>query len=99
MAKRVHITLYTPKELWKMFWLKFFWPRRKECAEWIEFFEGNLEYRLVNDILINKFCNNGRISDEVAEELELDIKKAIAECSQKTQSLIVTPIYDIEVHE
>lgn len=26
MAKTVKITFYNPKELWHMFWTKFFWP-------------------------------------------------------------------------
>lgn len=31
MAKTIKITFYSPKELWAMFWQKFFWPRKKSA--------------------------------------------------------------------
>lgn len=32
---KLEFTLYNPKELWTKFWNRFYWPRRKQCAEWL----------------------------------------------------------------
>lgn len=52
--KKIVITLYTPKELWIKFWNLVFWPRRKECAEWIDFVKGTIESDLADVFIDNK---------------------------------------------
>ena len=99
MAKTIKTTLYTPKELWRMFWTKFFWPRRKKCSEWLEFLQGRLEYSIVNKLLIDKFCKEGKISDDVTDEMELSIKQAIQEAVDETKKVMTTPIWEDEYHE
>lgn len=54
MAKKVTITFYSPKELWQMFWNWVFWPRRKKCAEWIDFAEVVIEGDLADAFIDNK---------------------------------------------
>ena len=70
MAKTVKITFYNPKELWRMFWTKFFWPRRKKCAEWVDLTQGLLERDIISGLLIDKYYNQGLIEEKVAEDLE-----------------------------
>ena len=96
MAKTVKITFYTPKELWKMFWTKFFWPRRKACAEWVDFTQGLLESDIISDIIIGKYYNQGLIEEKVVEDLEIDVRKAIEECCKKSKKVIVTPYWTNE---
>ena len=96
MAKTVKITFYNPKELWRMFWTKFFWPRRKKCAEWVDFMQAIIESAIISDILIGKFFNQGLIEEKTAEDLELDIRKAIEDCCKKTKKVIVTPYWEDE---
>ena len=52
--KKITINLYTPKELWQMFWNWAFWPRRKNCAEWIDFAKGTIESDLADVFIDNK---------------------------------------------
>ena len=52
---KIKINLYSPKELWVKFWNRFFWPRRKECAEWIDLLEVKLEYAIIHDIIFDAF--------------------------------------------
>ena len=52
--KKITITLYSPKELWQKFWNWAFWPRRKECAEWIDFANGTIESDLADVFIENK---------------------------------------------
>lgn len=99
MAKTVKITFYNPKELWRMFWTKFFWPRRKKCAEWVDLTQGLLESDIITDIIIGKYYNQGFIEDKVAESLELDIRKAIEDCCERIKKVMTTPIWEDEYHE
>ena len=99
MAKTVKITFYNPKELWRMFWTKFFWPRRKKCAEWVDLTQGLLESDIISDILIGKYYNQGLIEEKVAEDLELDVRKAIEDCCERTKKVMSTPIWEDEYHE
>lgn len=92
MAKTIKITFYNPKELWRMFWNWAFWPRRKQCAEWLSFLQGQLEYKIVNDVLIGKYYNEGLIDADLCDKLELDIKPAIEEILDKFVDVLKTPI-------
>ena len=94
MAKTIKLTFYNPKELWMMFWNWAFWPRRKKCQEWVEFFQARLEHAVISDLLIGKYYNEGAISDAVAENLELDIRQAIKEKCHELKVLMVKPIGD-----
>ncbi len=51
MSKKITITFYNPKELWEMFWDRFFWPRRKQCAEWCEFGRYQMEEEIMSEVL------------------------------------------------
>lgn len=92
MAKTIKITFYNPKELWRMFWNWVYWPRRKQCAEWLSFLQGQLEYKIVNDVLIGKYYNEGLIDADLCDKLELDIKPAIDEILDKFVDVLKTPI-------
>lgn len=87
----VSITFYSPRELWVKFWNRFFWPRRKECAEWIDILECKLEYAIVHDIIIDNY-NKGLLGDSVAESLELAIKQAINEECDNVKKVISKPL-------
>lgn len=48
---KIEFKLYSPKELWIMFWNRFFWPRRKQCAEWMDLMEYRLNNALVEEVI------------------------------------------------
>ncbi len=89
MAKEIKITLYTPKELWAKFCNWVFWPRRKKCSVWCYHYYGCL-HREVVDIL-QKACDEKKISDEVAEELELAIDNISMNIADSTAKLMSEP--------
>lgn len=89
--KTIKINLYSPKELWVKFWNRFFWPRRKECAEWIDLLEAKLEYAIINKIIIDAF-EKGLLGESMAKSLELDIKKAINETCENVKKIIIKPL-------
>lgn len=89
--KTIKINLYSPKELWVKFWNRFFWPRRKECAEWIDLLEVKLGYAIINKIIIDAF-EKGLLGGSMAESLELDIKKAINETCENVKKIIIKPL-------
>lgn len=92
MAKTIKITLYNPKELWRMFWNKFFWPRRKVCAEWVDFMQVRLEHAIITDLLIGKYYDGGILGESATESLELDIRKVIEEKCDELKKVIAKPI-------
>ena len=75
-----------------MFWDKFFWPRRKACAEWVDFLQVRLEHSIITDLLIGKYYNDGVLNDATCESLEIDIRKAIEEKCDELKKVIVVPI-------
>ena len=92
MAKTIKITFYSPKELWRMFWNKFFWPRRKACVEWVDFLQARLEHAVINDLLIGHYFNDGVLGEAAVESLEVDIRKAIEEKCDELKKLMTQPI-------
>ncbi len=76
MAKEIKITLYTPKELWAKFCNWVFWPRRKQCADWLELLRVNLEHEIILKMLMDKY-NAGLISDTLVDDLDVEIKAII----------------------
>ncbi len=76
MAKTIKITLYTPKELWKKFCNWVFWPRRKQCSEWLDLLRVNLEHKIISEMLIDKY-NAGVIGDTLVDDLDIEIKSII----------------------
>ena len=82
-----------------MFWTKFFWPRRKACAEWVDITQILLERDTISDIIVGKYYNQGLIKEKVVEDLEIDVRKAIEECWKKTKKVIVTPYWTDEISE
>lgn len=87
----ISISFYSPKELWVKFWNRVFWPRRKECAEWIEILEAKLEYAIIHDIIIDNY-NKGLLGDSMAESLELAIRQAINETCDAIKKVISKPM-------
>ena len=96
MAKtvKIKITFYNPKELWHMFWTKFFWPRRKTCSTWMETAQVLLDEEIVSNILIEKYYNKGILDEMTCISLDEDIKKAIEDVCNKMIKLINTPLYE-----
>lgn len=87
--KKITITLYSPKELWRKFWNRFFWPRRKQCSEWMDIFEVDLHKAIVLDIIESE--NYIKMKGEMAENLEKDITIAILKECEKFRKVICKP--------
>ena len=90
MAKTITITLYSPKELCNKFCNWVFWPRRKECAQWCDYYDGVLDSMIV-EILQNE-VDDGAISDKVAERLEVLLKRANDTVAKQTEELMCKPL-------
>ena len=90
--KKITITLYSPKELWKKFWNRVFWPRRKECAEWMEILQVKLVEAIICNIIIGKYFNSCYIDETTSENLEKDITKAIHEVCSNMKEEISKPL-------
>lgn len=89
--KTIKINIYSPKELWIKFWNRFFWPRRKQCAEWMELVEFKLEKVVITDIIIDKY-NKGLLGESMAEQLELETKQAIHAVCENVKQVICKPL-------
>lgn len=92
MAKTIKITFYNPKELWRMFWNWVFWPRRKKCAEWCDYYHSNLVCQL-SDIL-GKYEGRGDISSCASLDLAKDLERASKETSKAIAELMSKPMND-----
>lgn len=93
MSKKITITLYSPHELWVKFWNRFFWPRRKQCAEWLDYGQSEVEYAIVHDVLCKTYELGITISYDDLNRLELAIKPKISEAFDKLRKVITIPIY------
>lgn len=87
----INIYIYSPKELWVKFWNRFFWPRRKQCAEWMDFVQARLEDAIITDILID-YYNTGQLGDSMTEQLELAIRSAIRKACEEGKQVICKPL-------
>lgn len=87
MSKTITITLYSPKEIWEKFWDRFFWPRRKKCAEWCEWGKITLNQELFGDVL----CNEEGLDLDTATRIELAMKEKIKQVFKRMESLMSTP--------
>lgn len=85
--KTIKINLYSPKELWRKFWNRVFWPRRKACAQWIEIGEVWMEHAIISEVL----CKAEYLDLDVSSKLELEIKSKMHEVFQKLEMAIKTP--------
>jgi len=92
IRKTFTITFYSPKELWVKFWNRFFWPRRKKCAEWLDYGECTVEYAVINEVLCNTEELGISIDSNELIKLELAIKPKIREAFDKLRKVITTPI-------
>ena len=88
---KININIYSPKELWVKFWNRVFWPRRKQCAEWMELVEVKLEKAVITDIIIDKY-NKGLLGGDMAENLELETKQAIHAVCENVKQVICKPL-------
>lgn len=88
--KKITITFYSPKELWKMFCNWVFWPRRKQCAEWIDYADDMIE-RSLADILFEYKMNGQITSDEDADNLYNELVEKVREHLKKTEELMSKP--------
>lgn len=84
MAKTIKIVLYSPRELWTKFCNWIFWPRRKQCAEWLDVLQVRLEHEIISDMLMCKY-NAGFLDETQVNELDIEIKSIINKevCSMK----------------
>ncbi len=89
MSKEIKITLYSPKELWKMFCNRVFWPRNKKCTEWCEYYDGVLDHRIYE--ILQQAVKDGMITDDAAENLEIKLKEANAATAELTAELMSKP--------
>ena len=90
--KKITLTFYSPKELWRKFWNRVFWPRRKECAEWMEYGQSLIEKAIISDVICKTDELGISIGFDEAEKLELAIRPKIAEAFDKIKELISEPI-------
>ncbi len=88
MSKEITITLYSPKELWEKFWNRFFWPRRKQCAEWCEYGRYCMEEEIMSEVLdkVDKVLD----TDDMIR-LEMAIKDRIITVFERIKRLMETP--------
>lgn len=88
MSKTITITLYSPKEIWEKFWDRFFWPRRKQCAEWCEFGRYYMEEEIMSEVLdrVDKVLD----TDDMIR-LKMAIKDNIEQVFKRMETLMVTP--------
>lgn len=89
MSKEIKITLYSPKELWKMFCNRVFWPRNKKCTEWCEYYDGVLD-SLICDIL-QQAVKDGVITDNASNILETKLNEANSATAKLTAELMSKP--------
>ena len=92
MAKEIKITLYSTRELWVKFWNRFYWPRRKKCAEWLEYGQSEVEYKIVNEVLLRTEQLGINIENESLGKLELAIKLKVSEAFDKLRKVITIPL-------
>lgn len=90
MAKTIKIILYTPKELWTKFCNWVFWPRRKQCSEWLDLLKVNLENEIISKMLIDKY-NTGVIGDTLVDDLDVEIKSIIEKEIDKMKKVMSEP--------
>ena len=88
---KIKINIYSPKELWVKFWNRVFWPRRKQCSEWMELVEVKLEKAIITDIIIDYF-NKGLLGDSMTDQLELETKQAIHAVCENVKQVICKPL-------
>ena len=90
---KIKINLYSPRELWVKFWNRCFWPRRKQCAEWMDLAQVKLEHSIIHDIIID-FYDTGKLDSTPfdAESLELAIKSAIDDVCEDLKKVICKPL-------
>lgn len=89
--KTIKINIYSPKELWVKFWNRFFWPRRKQCAEWMDFAQVRLEHAIISEIIVD-YYSKGLLGESMAEQLELAIKSAIEKECEVVKELMSKPM-------
>lgn len=92
IRKSFTITFYSPKELWAKFWNRFFWPRRKQCAEWLEYGQCEVEHAIIIEVLCNTEEFGIDIDSNELTKLELAIKPKITEAFDKLRKVITTPL-------
>lgn len=90
MAKTIKITFYSPKELWAKFWQKFFWPRRKECSDWMDYAKGAIESDLADVFVANKKMIVEEYYD--SDELYNLCMRAIKERLDFVKEMMCTPL-------
>lgn len=91
ITKTFTITFYSPRELWVRFWNRFYWPRRKQCAEWMDLVEVKLDNAIIHDI-VWEYYDKGIIGYSLAEDLELTINQAIKDVCSDFKEVITKPI-------
>lgn len=89
--KTIKINIYSPKELWVKFWNRVFWPRRKQCAEWMDFVQARLEHAIITEIIID-YYSKGLLGESMTEQLELATQEAIRKACEEGRQIMSKPI-------
>lgn len=87
----ITFTFYSPKELWVKFWNRFYWPRRKQCAEWMDYGQVNLEHAIIHNILCKTKELGINIDRNELVKLELAIKTKISQVFDDLKKIITAP--------
>lgn len=89
---KIEFKLYSPKELWIKFWNRFFWPRRKQCAEWMDLMEYRLNKAIVEEVIKKKLYDEKIISFNVADKLESSIRSIVKSECDAMKKLMSEPL-------
>lgn len=89
---KIEFNLYSPKELWIKFWNRFFWPRRKQCAEWMDLMEYRLNKSLIEDVVEKQFYDEKIINFNVADKLESSIRSVVKSECDTMKKLMSEPL-------
>ena len=74
-----------------MFWNWAFWPRRKKCSDWCDYFEGVAETEIGN--IVYDFCQkHDNITDAEYEHFCGEIRAVLMMVSTTTAELMSKPL-------
>lgn len=89
---KIEFKLYSPKELWIKFWNRFFWPRRKQCAEWMDLMEYRLNKALVEEVIEKLLYDEKIINFNMADKLESSIRSIVKSECDTMKKLMSEPL-------
>lgn len=84
---KIKITLYNPKELWKMFCNRVFWPRKKQCAEYCDLGEEWMKDAVISNII----ARVDYLDSKQEEQMEIAVKSAIEDVFKRLAKVMSEP--------